>query len=180
MNKALQVDRPLYSYEFLCTQPYGSALWETVTAYGKPTVVFMAREAKEDISGIPKVLDAHWKAIVLGLDLRGVRIMAIVVMIEFIPLLTIYEVWFNCYGEGGAETQEAFKILGEQENLYLFFFDSEPAPIRQIAFHNQIGHFFRGVSGLVKALPAWTDKDFDEAKRILTKVYPPDVLWRMK
>lgn len=171
---------PELSWQFLEQQPYGLAVWDIALVEGVRTIVFMAREPRADLEHLPKRLDAHWKAISLGMEIQGHRVMPIIVMIHFVALQTIYEVWFNFYGEAGEHVQEAFRLLAEQETIYLFFHDQGPEPVRKIGFDNSMRQFFRGHYGMLKAMPEWSDADFNAAKDRLMKQYSCDDLWGMK
>lgn len=171
---------PEFTWQFLQQQPYGLAVWDIALVEGVRTLVFMAREPGADLVSLPKRLDAHWKAISLGIEIQGHRVMPIIVMIHFVPLQTIYEVWFNFYGEAGEAVQEAFRLLAQQEDIYLFFHDRGEEPVRKIGFTNNLKAFFRGTYGMLKAMPEWSDADFDEAKRQLMEQYTCDQLWRTK
>jgi hypothetical protein len=166
-----------YSWQALEQLPYGFAIYETALVNNVRTVVFMARESRADIEAISGRMNAYWKAISLGMDIKGTRVMPVVVMIYFIPLETIYEVWFNFYGVEGQLVQESFQLLGQQDTIYLMFHDRGPEPIRKIGFNNNLASFFHGHYGMLKAMPAWSDDDFMEAKRRLMEQYSGEGLW---
>lgn len=169
-----------YAWQNLERQPYGLAIWDIPLVEGELTVVFMAREPRAQLLKLPQRTNANWKALSVGTEIRGRRVLPVIVMIHFIPLATIYEVWFNFYGETGWYVQEAFTLLGQQPNNYLFFHDRGPEPVRKIGFPNTMDSFFRGHYGMIKAMPEWSDEDFNEAKRQLMEEYTGDQLWRMK
>lgn len=171
---------PQWSWEFLQSRSYGEAVWDTMLADHEPVVVFMARETQADIAALPQPAPAIWKLTSLGTRIGGRKVMPIVVLINFFPFNTIYEVWFNFYGEGAKETQEAFLILAKQPLLLLFFYDRGPEPLRKLGFENELSFFFSGQYKMLKALPPWTDDDFNEAKRRLMDTYTTDDLWSMK
>ncbi len=168
-----------YSWQFLERVPYGLAIWDVALVAGARAVVFMAREHRADVAPLPERVRVLWKAGSIGMEIAGRRIMPVIVMADFRPLTTIYEIWFNFYGETGPFVQEAFLLLGKQDYLYLFFHDYGPTPIRKFAFPNDIRHFFRGHHGILKALPEWNDRDFNEAKRRLQDRYGVAQLWNI-
>lgn len=169
-----------FSWQFLQLQPYGLAVWDMALIDGVRTVIFMAREPKADMLQIQDKPDAIWKALSFGMDINGRKVMPVVVMILFVPLQTIYEVYFNFYGETGEAVQEAFQLLGKQPNNYLFFHDKGPEPVRKFGFANNLDEFFRGHYGMIKAVPAWSDADFNEAKRRLMNQYSGEEMWRLQ
>ncbi len=168
-----------YSWQFLERVPYGLAIWDVALVAGARAVVFMAREPKADAQALPERVQVRWKAGGIGMEIAGRRIMPVVALIDFRPLATIYEIWLNFYGEAGPFVQEAFQLLGEQDLLYIFFHDYGPTSIRKFGFHNEIKHFFRGNYGILKALPQWTDRDFDQAKGHLQSKYGVEQLWNI-
>ncbi len=168
-----------YSWQFLERVPYGLALWDIALVAGARAVVFMAREPRADVQVLPERVQVRWKAGGIGMEIAGRRIMPVVLLIDFRPLATIYEIWFNFYGEAGAFVQEAFQLLGEQDLLYIFFHDRGPTPVRKFGFPNDIRYFFRGHYGMLKALPAWTDRDFNQAKDHLQSKYGVEQLWNI-
>ena len=168
-----------YSWQFLERVPYGLAIWDIALVDGARTVIFMARERRADVAPLPERVQVLWKAGSIGMEIAGRRIMPVIVMADFRPLMTIYEIWFNFYGEAGPFIQEAFLLLGKQNYLYLFFHDCGPTPIRKFAFPNEMKHFFRGHYGMLKALPEWNDRDFNEAKRRLQDRYGGEELWNI-
>ncbi len=168
---------PLYSWDFLRKQPYGTALWDLVLLNGHRFVVFLAREPRREVERLPEPVDVFWKHVSIGMEIKGRRVMPVVVLADVIPLQTVYEVWFNFYGAGAELAQEAFDLLGHQSHIFLFFLDDGPEPIRKLAFPNPVGHFFRGHFGMLRAMPAWSDADFNEAKRqIMAKHTVQDML----
>jgi hypothetical protein len=169
-----------YSWQFLERQPYGLAIWDIALIDGVSTVVFMARERKAELIRVQQNPDAIWKALSFGMDVNGHRVMPVLVMILFVPLQTIYEIYFNFYGETGEEVQKAFKLLGSQKNNYLFFHDRGVEPVRKFGFPNSLDQFFRGHYGMIKAVTEWSDDDFNEAKRRLMDQYTGDQLWGME
>jgi len=168
-----------YSWQFLQRMPYGLAVWDVALVAGARTVVFMAREPRAHMQALPDRVDVRWKGGSIGMEIAGRRIMPVVVLVDFRPLATIYEIWFNFYGEAGPFVQEAFLLLGKQDYLYLFFHDYGPTPVRGFGFQNEVKHFFRGNYGILKALPEWDDRDFEEAKRRLQDRHGVEQLWGM-
>ena len=169
-----------YSWHFLQNQPYGLSMWDIALINGVSTVVFMARERKAELLKLPLHPDAMWKALSFGMEINGHKVMPVVVMIFFVPLQTIYEVYFNFYGETGEQVREAFRLLGKQTTNYLIFHDRGEEPIRKFGFDNSMDEFFRGHYGMINALPEWSDADFNEAKRQLMAKYTGDQLWKLK
>lgn len=172
-----------YAWQVLERLPYGSALWDLVmfAPMMEEAVIFMARERAEIASQLPKTSPARWKGLGLPrISSAGNRVMPLVMMIHMPLLKTIYEVWFNFYGENPEFTQQAIEKLGKQEHLYLFFFDRGSQPVKKIAFNNEIAHFFRGQYGILKALPPWSDSEFNEVKSQLMEEYTGEDFWRMK
>jgi hypothetical protein len=169
-----------YSWQFLEQLPYGMSMWDIASVEGKQTVVFMAREPRADVEPLPKTPKALWRAMSLGVEIDGHKVMPVIVMIYFVPLQTIYEIWFNFYGEAQESVQEAFTLLGQQPNLYLFFHDRGSEPVRKFGFRNDIAYFFKGHYGVLKAVPEWSDADFNEAKRRLMDRYTGEQLWRLE
>lgn len=175
------VGRDEYSWQLLQKQPYGLAIWDLALVEGVSTVVFLAREPRKEVLQFQQKPDAIWKALSFAFDdINGHRVMPVVIMIFFIPLQTIYEIYFNFYGETGKYVQEAFRLLGQQTTNYLFFHDRGPEPVRKIGFDNNLIDFFHGHYGMMKAMPEWSDADFEEAKRRLMTQYTGQQLWGMK
>jgi hypothetical protein len=172
--------RKEYMWQSLQREPYGTAVWETVLIEGDKTVIVMAREAKADLAGLPYKADAVWKGLSFVVEVNGHNVMPVVVMVLFVPLQTIYEVWFNFYGELGEEVQEAFRLLGEQPNLYIFFHDKGPEAVRKFGFGNSLAQFFHGHYGMISAAPAWNDNDFNEAKRRVMSAYTGEEMFSLQ
>lgn len=169
-----------YSWQHLIEHPYGMAMWDVAMINGVEQVVYMAREPRKDVEALPDRVDVHWKATSMGMEIGETRVLPVVVMCYFIPLQTIYEVWFNFYGDNWLFRQHAIELLGKQEKLLILFLDQGPKPVRTIGFFNDMAYFFRGHYKMLKEMPAWTDHDFDEAKRRLMERYTADDIWRMK
>lgn len=169
-----------YSWQYLEQLPYGMSMWDTALVNGESTVVFMAREPRAGLLQLQEHPDAIWKALSFAMEINGRKVMPVVVMIFFVPFQTIYEIYFNFYGETGKYVQEAFRLLGKQPVNYLFFHDRGPEPVRKFGFFNNLDQFFRGHYGMIKAMPEWSDADFNEAKRRLMEQYSGEQLWRMK
>jgi len=176
----MAVPEDMYSWQYLETLPYGLCIWDIARFNGATGVVFMVRESTADIQDLPRSPDAYWKLVSLGTTIDGRRVMPVVALINFLPLHSIYEVWFNFYGEAGKETQGAFQLLAQQSHLMLFFHDRGPEPLAKFAFPNNLAHFFRGHYGMIKAIPEWSDSDFNEAKRRLIHQYSVADLWRLE
>jgi len=174
------VPKDEYSWKYLQKLPYGLALWDIALVNGESTVVFMAREPRAQLLQLPQHPQAIWKGLSLGAEVNGRRVMPVVVMIHFIPLETIYEIWFNFYGETAEYVQEAFRLLGQQPNNYLFFHDRGPEPVRKTGFPNTLDTFFHGHYGMIKVMPEWSDEEFNEAKRQLMDKYSGRQLWSME
>jgi|GEM_PF-1965743 len=169
-----------YSWQYLLGRPYGTSVWDIMLVNGQPFVTFMAREETSVVKKLPDPLDVYWKAISMGMVVNNRKVMPVIVMADVLPLDSMYEVWFNFYGEAQDIVQEAFALLAQQSHLFLFFLDKTPEPVRKIAFPNSIAHFFRGHQGMLKALPPWNDDDYDEAKRRIMRDYSPDQLWSLR
>jgi len=160
------------SWEYLVRQPYGICLWDIPLIRGKREVLFMAREREVDVKDLPEKVRCGFKAGLLGMG----RVFPVIVLIDFIPLKTIYEVYFNfCRPEG----TEAITLLGSQPNLYLAFYDTGPEPVRVFGFVNDIANYFKLVYLKLKGLPCWTDDEFDRAKEWLMGSYTVEDLDRM-
>jgi len=166
-----------YSWEHLVRRPYGSAMWDIANMDGNDVVVFMVREKRADVEPLPQQVGVHWRSGGIGMMVQGQRVMPVVVMMNFIPLESIYEMWFNFYGEAGSTVQEAFTLLGRQDRLYALFFDTGPELVRGFGFNNNVGHFFRGHYGICKALPPWDDNLFNLAKHQLQSERGVRELW---
>jgi len=165
-------DREELSWEFLVKQPYGIALWDLPLVRGRREVVFIAREREADVKDLPERVACRFKSGLLGMG----RVFPIVVLIDFHPLTTIYEIYFNfCRPEGS----EAVILLGKQPNLYLAFYDTSPEPVRMFSFTNNIATYFKLVYLKLKELPCWTDDEFDKAKEWLMRTYRVEELERM-
>lgn len=169
-----------YSWQSLQRQPYGLCLWDIVLVNDVRTVVFMAREPRAQMLRVQDKPDAIWKGLSFGYEIEGRKVMPLVVMILFVPLQTIYEVYFNFYGETGEHVQEALRLLGKQPNNYLFFHDRGAEPVRKFGFPNSLDQFFRGHYGMISAVPAWSDDDFNEAKRRLMDQYSGEQMWGLQ
>ena len=172
MRSSSGVDREELSWEFLVRQPYGICLWDIPLIRGKREVVFMAREREADVRDLPERVPCHFKAGLLGMG----RVFPVVVLIDFIPLRTIYEVYFNFCAPEGAE---AIALLGRQPNLYLAFYDRGPEAVRIFGFVNNMASYFRLVYVKLKGLPCWTDDEFDRAKEWLMQRYTVEDLEEM-
>lgn len=169
-----------YAWQYLEQLPYGVAMWDAALIDSTRNIVFMAREARADVEPLTESPKALWRVMSLGMEIDDHKVIPVLVLIYFIPLQTIYEVWFNFYGEGKESVQEAFTLLGQQPNLYLFFHDRGPEPVRKFGFVNELAYFFRGQYGVLKAMPEWSDEDFNKAKSLLMDQYTGEQLWRMK
>lgn len=172
MRSSSGVDREELSWEFLVRQPYGICLWDIPLIRGKREVVFMAREREADVRDLPERVPCHFKAGLLGMG----RVFPVVVLIDFTPLRTIYEVYFNFCAPEGAE---AIALLGRQPNLYLAFYDRGPEAVRIFGFVNNMASYFRLVYVKLKGLPCWTDDEFDRAKEWLMQRYTVEDLEEM-
>jgi len=170
----------IYSWEYLIRQPYGAMVWDIVLIHGHKYVAFMAREPRWEVQRLPDPVDVHWRGLSLGIEFKGGRrVMAMVLLAHVLPLGSRYEIWFNFYGEGQVETQEAIYMLSHQSHLFLFFIDDGPVPARTLTFPNSVDYFFRGHYGMLQAMPEWTDDDFNRAKAHLQRKYSVMDLWRM-
>lgn len=166
-----------YSWQHLVRRPYGSTMWDIANIDGNDVVIFMIKERAADIEPLPQGVDVHWKAGGIGMHVAGWKVMPVVVMMDFAPLQSIYETWFNFYGESGDIVREAFTALGRQDRLYVLFFDTGPNPVRGFGFTNHIGHLFRGMHGICRALTPWDDNLFNLAKHKLQSERGVQELW---
>jgi len=166
------LDKEELSWEFLVRQPYGICLWDIPLIRGKREVVFMAHEREADVKDLREPVPCGFKAGLLGMG----RVFPVIVLIDFIPLRTVYEVYFNFSRPEGSE---AIILLGRQPKLYLAFYDTGPEPVRMFGFANDVANFFRLVHLKLKGLPSWTDDEFDKAKAWIMDSYTVEELERM-
>lgn len=180
----MAMSQPEYSWEFLETQPYGIAVWESVLLMPacEQVVVFLARESEAKARKLHEIPRVIWRLMSFGMtsSITGNKVMPVVVMILVPDLDTIYEVWFNFYGIEGEYAQEGFKLLGQQKLLYLFLHDRGPTAVRKFAYVNNLATSFRGFYGMMKAMPPWTDEDFMGVKTELMTRYSGEDFWRMR
>lgn len=170
-------DLGLYPWQYLEQQPYGRAIWDIAEVQGTDAVIFLIRESRADVTPLPEAVDVYWKAGGVGMKVAGWRVMPVVIMIKFLSLGTMYEMWFNFYGEAGPTVQKAFTLLGKQDRLYIILFDTGPIPVRSFGFPNNIQHFFRGQYGMIKAITPWDDNLFNLAKLKLQSERGVQELW---
>ena len=168
----------IYSWQALERQPYGSTIWDIAGLPGESTVVFMIREPIADIERLPQSVDVMWKTGAIGMTVGGRRVMPVVILIDFYPLQSLYELWFNFYGEAGPYIQEAFLLLAKQDERYILFHDRGPIPVGGRRFSNDdMKVTFRGLYSYCKALPPWSDDDFDYAKALIQRERSVKELW---
>jgi len=165
-------DEEELSWEFLVRQPYGTCLWDIPLVRGRREVVFMARESEATVKELREPVPCRFKSGLLGMG----RVFPVIVLMNFIPLGTIYEVYFNyCSPEGS----EAVALLGHQPTLYLAFYNTGPQPVRIFSFTNPVAGYFKLVYLKLKGLPCWTDEEFDKAKARIMQTYSVEDLDRM-
>jgi len=171
----------MYSWQYLLANPYGAMMWDIVLINGHKYVAFLAREPQEEVARMKEPIDVHWKGLSIGIEFKdGRRVLPLIILANVLPLGSVYEVWFNFYGEGQVETQEAIHMLSHQSHLFLFFLDRSPEPVRKIVFPNSVDYFFRGHYGMLESMPEWTDGDFNSAKAHLQRKYSVRDLWGMQ